>query len=231
MAAHPPLSSGLAGCCKSAHAGNGWPESEQGGEGTPRPYIPGDIVRRIDGIARKLEREEQLHAMSGGPPQDAAQGCRLGRSQGHALHAARGLRRKAAWQPSGSFWTAARMPATTQVTSTIRRIARSFSSSWLLCVGAAYYPPHRSLQSQRLLSTAAERDMNGLLPTYNLSMLSNDQPAPASCSPPHRQRQKAAGRAARTGSRRLQAGHRAGRWGYRSSSDPQAPKNRRRRRL
>jgi ankyrin repeat protein len=65
--AHPPLSSGLAGCCKAARSGHGLPESEEGAEeGTPRPRLFHELMRIIDAIARKIEREERLLAMNGG---------------------------------------------------------------------------------------------------------------------------------------------------------------------
>ena len=66
MAAYPPLSSGLAGCCKAARSGHGLPESEEGAEDTPRPRLLPELVRIIDAIARKMEREERLMALNGG---------------------------------------------------------------------------------------------------------------------------------------------------------------------
>ena len=62
----PPLSSGLAGCCKAARLGHGLPESEEGAEGTPRPRLFHELVQAIDAIARKMEREERLLAMNEG---------------------------------------------------------------------------------------------------------------------------------------------------------------------
>jgi len=58
--AEPPLSSGLAGSCKSAWQGLGFPASEPGAEGTPRPYLPPDILRLIDAFARVWAREAWL---------------------------------------------------------------------------------------------------------------------------------------------------------------------------
>jgi len=64
--AQPPLGSGLAGSCKSARQGLGFPASEAGAPGTPRPYLPPDILRLIDALARAKERAERLLAMNGG---------------------------------------------------------------------------------------------------------------------------------------------------------------------
>ena len=62
-----PLSSGLAGCCKSARLGGGLPESQSDSGGlTPRPWLPPDMLRLVDVLARRLEREERLRAMYGG---------------------------------------------------------------------------------------------------------------------------------------------------------------------
>jgi ankyrin repeat protein len=61
-----PLSSGLAGCCKAARLGLGLPESEAHAEGTPRPRLFHELVRLIDAMARKLERDERLMTMNGG---------------------------------------------------------------------------------------------------------------------------------------------------------------------
>ena len=67
MADTRPLSSGLAGCCKTARLGGGLPASEGGSDGlAPRPWLPPDILRLIDAQARRLEREERLRAMHGG---------------------------------------------------------------------------------------------------------------------------------------------------------------------
>ena len=46
--------------------GHGLPESEEGAEGTPRPRLFHELVRIIDAMARKMEREERLLAMNGG---------------------------------------------------------------------------------------------------------------------------------------------------------------------
>jgi len=61
-----PLSGGLAGSCKSAHQGLGFPPSEPDAIGTPRPYLPPDILRLIDAFARAIERAERLREMNGG---------------------------------------------------------------------------------------------------------------------------------------------------------------------
>ena len=62
-----PLSSGLAGCCKTARLGGGLPASEGDSDGiAPRPWLPPDMLRLIDALARRLEREEWLRAMNGG---------------------------------------------------------------------------------------------------------------------------------------------------------------------
>jgi len=66
MAYQPPLGSGLAGSCKSARQGLGLPASAPDAQGTPRPYLPPDIVRLIDALARAFERTERLHEMNGG---------------------------------------------------------------------------------------------------------------------------------------------------------------------
>jgi len=62
----PPLSCGLRGSCKSARQGLGFPASEPDAIGTPRPYLPPDIVRLIDKCLRAVERAEMLSAMRGG---------------------------------------------------------------------------------------------------------------------------------------------------------------------
>ena len=64
-----PLRSGLAGCCKTARLGGGMPASEgrsRSGVITPRPWLPPDILRLIDAMARRLECEERLREMNGG---------------------------------------------------------------------------------------------------------------------------------------------------------------------
>ena len=66
MAAQPHLSCGLRGCCKSARQGLGFPASEPDAIGTPRPYLPPDIVRLIDEPLRAAERAEILRAMNEG---------------------------------------------------------------------------------------------------------------------------------------------------------------------
>ena len=67
MAYTRPLSSGLAGCCKTARLGGGLPGSEGGADSlAPRPWLPPDVLRLIDALARRLEREERLRAMNGG---------------------------------------------------------------------------------------------------------------------------------------------------------------------
>jgi hypothetical protein len=48
MANDLQLSCGLRGSCKSARQGLGFPASEPDAPGTPRPYLPPDIVRLID---------------------------------------------------------------------------------------------------------------------------------------------------------------------------------------
>jgi hypothetical protein len=58
-----PLSCGLRGSCKSARQGLGFPSSEPDAQGTPRPYLPPDIVRLIDEPLRASERAEILRAM------------------------------------------------------------------------------------------------------------------------------------------------------------------------
>lgn len=59
-----PLGSGLAGACKSARLGLGLPAGKP--HGTPRPYLPPELVRLIDAIVRRLERERRLLAMHAG---------------------------------------------------------------------------------------------------------------------------------------------------------------------
>jgi len=66
MADARQLSCGLRGSCKSARQGLGIPASEPDAIGTPRPYLPPDIVRFIDAIMRTAERAEMLRAMTGG---------------------------------------------------------------------------------------------------------------------------------------------------------------------
>ena len=72
MADTRPLSSGLAGCCKAARLGGGLPASEgrsrplRSGVITPRPWLPPDLLRFIDALARRIEREERLRTMNGG---------------------------------------------------------------------------------------------------------------------------------------------------------------------
>ena len=66
MAAQPQLSCGLRGSCKSARQGLGFPASEPDAIGTPRPYLPPDIVRLIDEPLRASERAEILRAMNEG---------------------------------------------------------------------------------------------------------------------------------------------------------------------
>jgi ankyrin repeat protein len=46
--------------------GHGLLESEESTDGTPRPRLFHELVRAIDAIARKMEREERLLAMNGG---------------------------------------------------------------------------------------------------------------------------------------------------------------------
>ena len=59
------LSSGLAGCCKTARLGGGLPASEGGSDGlAPRPWLPPDMLRLIDALARRLEREERLREVA-----------------------------------------------------------------------------------------------------------------------------------------------------------------------
>jgi hypothetical protein len=62
----PQLSCGLRGSCKSSRQGLGFPASEADALGTPRPYLPPDIVRLIDAMLRAAERAEMLRAMNGG---------------------------------------------------------------------------------------------------------------------------------------------------------------------
>ena len=66
MAARLQLSCGLRGSCKSARQGLGFPASDADAKGTPRPYLPPDIVRLIDAIMRAAERAEMLRTMHGG---------------------------------------------------------------------------------------------------------------------------------------------------------------------
>ena len=67
MADRRLLSSGLAGCCKTARLGGGLPASEGDSDGlTPRSWLPPDILRLIDALARRLECEERLRAMNDG---------------------------------------------------------------------------------------------------------------------------------------------------------------------
>jgi len=66
MADARQLSCGLRGSCKSARQGLGFPASEPDAIGTPRPYLPLDILRLIDAIMRTSERAEMLRAMHGG---------------------------------------------------------------------------------------------------------------------------------------------------------------------
>jgi len=66
MANRLQLSCGLRGCCKSARQGLGFPASKPDAIGTPRPYLPPDILRLIDAIMRAAERAEILRAMNGG---------------------------------------------------------------------------------------------------------------------------------------------------------------------
>ena len=64
MAYDDPLSSGLAGCCKTARLGGGLPASEPiEDSSTPRPRLPPDIVRLIDALARRMERKERLQSL------------------------------------------------------------------------------------------------------------------------------------------------------------------------
>jgi len=64
--AERPLSGGLAGCCRSARKDLGFPASEPDALGTPRPFLPADLVRIIDSFTRSLERAERLREMNGG---------------------------------------------------------------------------------------------------------------------------------------------------------------------
>jgi len=66
MAEARQLSCGLRGCCKSARQGLGFPASEPDAIGTPRPYLPPELVLLIDAIMRAAERAEMLLAMNGG---------------------------------------------------------------------------------------------------------------------------------------------------------------------
>ena len=65
----PPLGSGLAGACRLARRGHGFPGSSEVtvdascGRAAPRPFLPADLVRIIDALARRLEREARLLAM------------------------------------------------------------------------------------------------------------------------------------------------------------------------
>lgn len=52
------LGGGFAATCKTARAGHGLPET------ATLPPLDGDIVRHIDAIARRLERDERLRAMA-----------------------------------------------------------------------------------------------------------------------------------------------------------------------
>ena len=66
MAARIVLSGGFAGCCKEARTGCGLPSFAGSASSPPRPGLPPDIVRLIDALVRRLEREETLRAMNGG---------------------------------------------------------------------------------------------------------------------------------------------------------------------
>ena len=66
MANRLQLSCGLRGSCKIARQGFGFPASEPDALGTPRPYLPPDIVRLIDEPLRASERAEILRTMNGG---------------------------------------------------------------------------------------------------------------------------------------------------------------------
>jgi len=66
MANRLQLSCGLRGSCKSARQDLGFPSSEPDAIGTPRPYLPPDIVRLIDVILRTTERAEMLRTINGG---------------------------------------------------------------------------------------------------------------------------------------------------------------------
>jgi len=66
MAAQPQLSCGLRGSCKSARQGLGFPASEPDAIGTPRPYLPPELVRLVDEPLRALERAEILRTMNEG---------------------------------------------------------------------------------------------------------------------------------------------------------------------
>ena len=59
-----PLSGGLRAACKTAWLGHVFPASEpdrrSDANGTARPYLPEDLVRVIDAIARAAERAERL---------------------------------------------------------------------------------------------------------------------------------------------------------------------------
>jgi len=61
-----PLSSGLAGACKSARLGLGLPSGPPHAFGMPRPYLPPELVRLIDAYVRRLERELRLLALHAG---------------------------------------------------------------------------------------------------------------------------------------------------------------------
>jgi len=66
MADQPQLSCGLRGSCKSARQGLGFPASKPDAIGTPRPYLPPELVRLIDAMLRAAERAEMLRTMNGG---------------------------------------------------------------------------------------------------------------------------------------------------------------------
>jgi len=66
MADARQLSCGLRGSCKSSRRGLGFPASEPDAIGTPRPYLPPELVRLIDEPLRAAERAEMLLAMNGG---------------------------------------------------------------------------------------------------------------------------------------------------------------------
>jgi len=59
------LSCGLRGSCKSARYGLGFPAGATGRR-TPRPFLPPDLVRVIDTMLRRMEREEILLSMHEG---------------------------------------------------------------------------------------------------------------------------------------------------------------------
>ena len=66
MAVRLQHSCGLRGSCKSARQGLGFPASEPDAIGTPRPYLPPELVRLVDEPLRALERAEILRTMNGG---------------------------------------------------------------------------------------------------------------------------------------------------------------------